>query len=231
MNKNVFIVAGTALVSLSAGAVGGYLYARKQLVRIYDEILEEEVARTRAYYRQRSMNGGFDTAIDAAAALIPAEEPLTSEMLKQIATEMGYTGLAQEDLEEHNIFDGTVDLDEEEVAKEEASRSENEPYVISVEEYLQSETGYRQFTLTYFEGDDVLVDEHEKPIDEVEKYVGDANLKKFGHRSRDANVVYIRNDKADLEFEVIRSKRSYTEDVLHFVKPVQKPARMRRADV
>lgn len=233
MNKQLWTIAGTAFVSLSVGAAGGYLFARKQLTDVYQLLLEEEVERTKAYYRQRNQNGGFETALDAAAALLIEEKEITAEDFAQIAKDLGYVPDENLETEDHNIFDGGAeDMDDDAIAQEEALRSDEEPYIISVEEYMQSENGYRQFTLTYFEGDDTLVDEHEKPVDETAKYVGDNNLKRFGHRSRDRNVLYIRNEKAELEFEVIRSQRSYTEDVLGFVKPQSKiPQRMRGADV
>lgn len=221
-------------MSLAVGASAGYLYARKQLTDVYQILLEEEVARTQAFYRQKNQTGGFSSPLEAAAALIPEETLVTVEDFKVIARELGYAVPEEEEpeAEEQNIFSGgEEDPDEDRIAAEEASRSDAEPYIISVEEYMQSETGYRQFTLTYFEKDGTLVDEEEKPVDETTKYVGDGNLQRFGYRSKDRNVVYIRNEKAELEFEVIRSQRSYSEDVLGFVKPQHKiPKRMRRAD-
>ena len=225
MNKNLLTIAGASFVSLAVGAAGGYLYARKQLTDVYQIVLEEEIERTRAYYRQRNQTGGFETALDAAAALIPDESMVTVDDFRMLATELGYVKADEEeseDVEDHNIFDGTVDPDEDIIAEEEAARSPDEPYVISVEEYMNGDSGCRQFTLTYFAGDDTLVDEHEKPILDTEEYIGSSVLR-FGYRSKDQNTVYIRNEAAELELEVIRSHRSYSEDVLGFVKKKAQP--------
>jgi hypothetical protein len=234
MNK-VLLVGGTAVVSLAAGAVGGYFFAKYRLGEAYQIVLEEEVERTKAYWRQRSQTGGFDSPIDAARALLPEEKPMTVEEFAAIAKDLGYVPGEENEAAQQllqNIFEGGEDeLDDDAIAAEEAARTPDEPYIISVEEYMHNESGHRQFTLTYFEGDGTLVDEHEKPIDETEKYVGENNLTRFGHRSKDRNTLYIRNDKAEMEFEIVRSQRSYTEDVLGFVKKDKKPPqRMRRAD-
>lgn len=237
MNKNAIVIASTAVFSLTVGAVGGYFFAKKQLIDAYQSLLEEEIENTRAYYRQQSQTAGFETSFDAAKALLADETVVTVQDFQALARELGYAQI--EDVEEahkivQNIFDAGEEPDEdpETIEREEAARSDAEPYIISVEEYMHSETGYRQFTLTYFEGDDTLVDEHEKPVDEVARYVGDGNLSRFGHRSKNRNEVYIRNDKAELEFEVIRSQRSFTGDVLGFTKPSKKAQpRMRSADV
>jgi len=46
--------------------------------------------------------------------------------------------------------------------------------------------------------------------------VGERNLNLFGHGSNDASVVYVRNDKLELIFEVVRSPNSFAEEVHGF---------------
>lgn len=99
------------------------------------------------------------------------------------------------------------DWDEE---AEMLSRIAGQPYVISYEEFVTSEN-LRQSTLTYYAGDEVLVDEKDLPIYNKSEVVGDL---RFGHGSTDANIVYIRNDRLRAEYEVIRDPGHYAEEIL-----------------
>jgi hypothetical protein len=83
---------------------------------------------------------------------------------------------------------------------------------------MESEPGYQQVTITFFEGDDVLSDERDQVIEDIEETVGVENLKQFGHGSKDPKIVYIRNDRLELDFEVVQSQNKYVEEVLGFVQ-------------
>lgn len=98
------------------------------------------------------------------------------------------------------------------------NRSEDHPFVISFDEYDENEEGHSQTNLTYFDGDDILIDEKEEPIEDVENTVGTENLQKFGHGSKDSKIVYIRNERLDLDFEVVLSHGKYVEEVLGFLE-------------
>ena len=91
-----------------------------------------------------------------------------------------------------------------------SSRDPNRPYVISIDEFHEDDMGYRQSVLTYYEGDNVVVDEHDSVMFQHEKVLG-ALL--FGHGSSDENVVYIRNEKLAVEYEVLRHQSSYAVEV------------------
>lgn len=87
------------------------------------------------------------------------------------------------------------------------------PYIISEAMFFDGSEGQTQVTLTYYAGDDVLVDENEQIVDEVSSWVGVLNLKRFGHESNDPRTVYIRNDAMKIDFEVVKSDNSYAEEV------------------
>jgi hypothetical protein len=102
------------------------------------------------------------------------------------------------------------------------------PYVISWDEFASAVLEYDQDTLTYFEGDDTLVDGRDSVVDNVDATIGLANLEKFGHGSKDNNIVYIRNDKLGLDLEVVRSKGSYAKEVLGFIEHSESRGRPRK---
>lgn len=92
-----------------------------------------------------------------------------------------------------------------------ALRTGVDPYVIHEDEYISDEMDFKQSTMTYYEGDDVMADS----VDTV--VYGHAGLLgplKFGHGTRDPNVVYIRNETMQMEWEVLRHHGHYAIEVL-----------------
>lgn len=114
---------------------------------------------------------------------------------------------------------------------EELERREEEPdkpYVITLAEYMAGEKGYEQTCLTYYDGDDVLTDERDTIIEDIEGTVGRVNMLRFGHASDDRNIVYIRNDRISLDFEIAKSDGKYAEEVLGYVEHSDKPRGLRK---
>lgn len=94
-----------------------------------------------------------------------------------------------------------------------AQRSPEQPYVIHQDEFRGTESGYTQTTYTYYEVDDVLANTDDTPVPHGDIVVGQNNLK-WGHGTDDPDVVFIRNDKLELEMEICRVPKSYEEEVL-----------------
>lgn len=112
--------------------------------------------------------------------------------------------------ESRNVFrDDTFNLEEEM-----KYRTEEAPYIITHDEFFAGEKDYDTIELTYYEQDDTLADEQDKPIREIDKVIGEDHLVHFGRGSKDHNVVYIRNDRLGCDYEVTKSTGSYVEEVL-----------------
>lgn len=112
--------------------------------------------------------------------------------------------------EEVNVFrDDTFDY-----AEEVKFRTEEKPYIITHDEFYEGEKNYDTASLTYYEIDDTLVDERDKPLEQTDKLVGDDHLVRFGSGSKDKNIVFVRNDRLGIDYEIVRSKGSYLEEVL-----------------
>lgn len=117
-----------------------------------------------------------------------------------------------------NVFAGNDEPDEEwNYEREVEKRVPEFPYVITQEEFLENEPEYPQETVTYFVGDDVLVDSKDQPM-EADSTVGDSNLMRFGHGSKDNNIVYVRNDTLEIDYEILRSYGKYSREVLGFIE-------------
>jgi hypothetical protein len=98
-------------------------------------------------------------------------------------------------------------------AEELANRTEERPYIIHQDEYQGNETGYKQEVLTWYAGDNVLTDEQEQPIANADDLVDLNHMSRFGHGTDDFNVVFVRNDRLRVEYEICRMPTSYEEEV------------------
>lgn len=203
------IVGATAVLSLAAGAVSGYFFAKHQLQAKFDEQLKEEIEFTKKFYAKLHKTDEFETPEKAAAALIPQE---AVDALIQYQGKTNYHNIGKDGEEVvRNIFSETSST---EIEREIANRTEEAPYIISVKEYSENELGHEQSTLTYYEGDGVLADEKDEHIPNIDEAVGDNNIPRFGHRSDDPNTLFVRNCSLEMDFEIIRNQGKYKELVL-----------------
>lgn len=224
MNNQLFAGLGLAFVGGVALGVGaGRYFTIKALDAKYNEIMEEEIARTKKFYERVNKTGDFATPESAAEALgivgeaadalsnyqgnqttvrHPAgyEFPeLDAEDAAEDATDEALFTKAQDEIQ--NVFD-TVD------------RDTRKPYVITYDEFAANEDEYDQLSVTYFAGDGVLVDEQEKPISngDLKQWIGVENLQEFD----DSNLLMVRNEQLRTDYEISRSTGSYSHEVAGF---------------
>jgi len=131
-------------------------------------------------------------------------------MLKPIIAQEPEDYIYDGDVQPKNVFanNGDGDWDYE---LEQRQRSDTEPYILHKDEFFADEKDYTQMTLTYYAGDDILVDEDDKPVYNHKNIVGKLN---FGHGSGDPSVCYVRNDKNKAEYEILRHEGLYSVEVL-----------------
>lgn len=112
-----------------------------------------------------------------------------------------------------SIFAQQVNPDDDWDYEEEVKhRTPHRPYVIHRDEFFSDDDdlNHHPHQLTYYNGDNVLVDEERKPIHNLVEVLGEL---KFGHGSDDPNVVYIRNEKLKADYEVCLDEGLYSVDV------------------
>lgn len=204
--------AGFFLIGAGVGIVSGYLYAEHSLKGAYEALASDEVAAAREYYSRLNKKNDYETPAKAVEKIIP--QVVTNALREYAPSEETPSEIVV------SIFDNDADADEE-VDME--SRSKDRPYILTREEYMLSEPDYTQTTVTYFEADEVLADERDAPIENAEKKIGLENLR-FGSGSGDPNLVYIRNDALEIDFEVIRSRGAFTHEVLGFETEIKHSA-------
>jgi hypothetical protein len=238
-------------------AVGG-LYVNRRLRLKYEEIAEDEIAQMREHFRAKEIarqekpdvqeledevaRAGYTAPSDetnkvteggetlAVRPATPAEEPVGEVEGSPSEVVDPPTGEVSNVFEEHGddaqtprVVVDNWDYDEE-LAKREANPGK--PYVIHKDE--QGEQGYNETTLTYYAGDDVLADPNDNVVNNVEEILGADFVDKFGHGSDDPNVVYIRNDSAGADFEVVRSDGKYSHEVAGLTHSDESVGFMRR---
>lgn len=120
-----------------------------------------------------------------------------------------------------NLFDNPPDQDPEDLddgVEDVGPRGPERPYVIETVEWYTNNTNYDQVTLVYWADDEVLVDDAGRVIHEVETVVGNTNLHRFGFLSDNVDIVYVRNEKLKVDYEITKDERNYSE-VVHHVAP------------
>jgi hypothetical protein len=209
---------GTAFGGI-LGFIFGFRYSKEQIRAEAFQESEAEVAKIRAAYQERTS--------------VPAKPSV-----EQIIEEKGYSRGAETDTKTRErslrppvpqpaepksplVADETSSMrDNWNYPLELARRSPDLPFIIHSEEFAAEEPEYLKVTYTYFEADDVLVDEDNEPILNWEHLVGTNNFR-WGHGSTDEDTVFIRNDLRRLDMEVTRSLKSYAVEIqgLNFDEP------------
>ena len=223
MNKTLTVVISASL----GGAIGAgvtYLTLRKKFER---KINEEVQAFKAAYHPQ----GAVNTPKDPSKIVVYEVSDISEETLDKVDTMIENLDYAPEGVGPGmspgprstvilNDEDGTADDIREapeevrqELLEEALDPGNQVPFVISVEEFQYDMDYYSKNTITYYDKCGTLVDESDRPIDDVNYCIGDDSLDKFGVSSQDPNIVYIRNDRISTDFEVIRHPGSYVNTV------------------
>lgn len=109
-------------------------------------------------------------------------------------------------------------------------RDPQQPYVISVGEFMDDDPVHDKITITYFEDDDTLCDEREEVIPDILNTIGIECLTMFGHLSDDPSIVYVRSERIATDFEVICDKRSYSDVVLDMRPVKERPRKFKEED-
>lgn len=225
----------TVILGAVVGGVVGYVAYRqgeKNTQAKYEQILEEEIAEAKAFY-SRLNKEGMETPEKAVKTLrVEAEDedlirPEMDQVAKAIRKYQGRTDdetitvvpEIEEDgtvgvtviMEDHPEADEGWDYEEE---LELRLASPDSPYVIHLDEFMENEHNHDQVTLTFYLGDEVLADERDEEIPFPDPYVGEDNLKKFGHGSGDPNVVLVRNERLSMDYEVALAEGKYVHEVL-----------------
>jgi hypothetical protein len=213
---NSYIIVGvTAGTTLALGAVSGYLFAKRTLEPEYVAIATQEIEEAKEYYSRLYKKDEFANPVELAEALAEdlenVETAIESQIIDDVLESLEYSSDSKMPTPE--------DIENEALAREiKLAKEHGHPHLLDREEYLRNESGFTQTTLTYFEEDDILVDQDDIVIPEIDDMIGLGQLSRFGVLSGDNNIIYVRNIRQEIEFEVVRNKGNYAKDVLGFIE-------------
>lgn len=212
MNESLKIAAGS-IAGVALGLAVGYKVAEKRLSVQFEERLERETAEMKTFYK--AVKQPYSTPEEAVKELIPEPAPVSQDP-REKAQKVQYNKVV---LTEKYAVD---DTEEGELAAAEQivsnvfdkPRDTTKPYIITQDEYMANDPGHEQMTLTWYNKGKVLVDVRDTPIDSVDQVVGVQFKTNFGTDSSDPNIVHVRNESINIDFEILYSERSFEEDVL-----------------
>lgn len=242
--QQVVILAATAVAAGGVGAAVSHFVTKKVLRAQFETLLEYQLAEAEKHYtvlQERPSPQDVASKIDEIAAENATRRSEFAQMVSQYNGDTAPTVVEEEDgtlraTQVQNVWEQQGVLGQWDPTVEESKRAANlsdEPYVISKEEYDAGELDHTPAVLTYFSGDETLAEEDGSaiPVHMVDKTVGEDNLLRFGHGSEDDNIVYVRNPRLEIDYEITRSPGKYSREVAGFDEDdeeLQNAARMRR---
>lgn len=236
------LVAIASLTGVAVGVVLGFQIASKRVSKKWQEEADRQIEDVKNHYAavqdkpsladlasaysDEEVEADLREAVDilekqdyVSYDKVPVTTEAPASVIEDITITQAIVEAASADRDViRNIFESDnpetyFDFEEELKRREEKP---DQPFVITKEEFDNNETDYEQSALTYYDGDDVLCDPNDKPVDDIEMVMGHANVTRFGHGSGDPNVVYIRNNHLTLDFEVTFSEGKFAREVLGF---------------
>lgn len=238
VRNNPILLVGVGLVGLSIGAAAGYKYAKRVLEPKYAEQAQEEIREAKDYYAKLNKAEKYATPEEAAKALIPDDEVEELEeaavkaqtnygtyskggsvTVAEVERDIDGEGLVTTEVTEETTITSNVFVNNKPIDKDfdyeaaAAERTEEYPYPITEEEFFENQNEFTQLSATWYAGDLILADEEDRTIDDVDGNVGDKNLEKFGYGAP-ATMLYVRNHKKGVEYEIALSDGKYHVEVL-----------------
>ena len=246
--KDKSVQVGLLVVGASAASAGlSHILTKKSLETKYARMAQEDIDTMKQHYKLLYKDGEKSPYSEVVEE--ESEEDTDVVTMNEIVETLEYDNVQYDDIsettteveveieveetptdepwpfEKTNVFQhsstyGQEDFDYEEEVKK---RTPDAPYIITKDEFMNNETSFQQITVTYFNGDDVLADDKDQMINDKERTVGETNLDKMGYGSDDPNVLYVRNDRMEIEFEILNSDGKYSEEVCGFIEHSDKP--------
>ena len=188
------------LSGAGAGVLGTWLYLKERYLARADAEIED----MRLHYEAKLE----DLKEMERDILLTAD---LKEENKEIISENGYEN------DQNSIENPVISEDIVKKARKKSKKAVREdpidipaPHIISFDEYTD-DTSYEKCILSYFEEDEVVMDNNEEVVTDAFNILGKDNLEQFGmvYGDFDDDTLYIRNELLGFDYEVVREGGSY----------------------
>lgn len=206
-------IGGALLAGVGAGMAIGFILAKRKFknkhttVNVFEAIKSHDVNPYSIGFKKEKLQVE-ETENGIGYSLVIPNDPEESVVI------VPSDSVSMEDAEEAELVGVTTLLNDDpdwDYETEIADRVREQPYIIHVDEFKENEFDFNQETLTFYAGDGILAQE---PTDEpIYGYLNLMGELKFGHGSKDPNVVYIRNEAIRMEWEILRHHGHYRVEV------------------
>lgn len=175
---------------LIVGGVGTWLVVRKH----YEDLANEEIESVKEYYKQDLTERKEHVRRLGKDKAAMADSILYRDTVQKTA----YSRMSEEDED--------MEIEKEQVI-EPIPDPLPEPYVIAPEQYIAEARDFDKVTVTWYVRNKALVSEDDELI-EVETSIGEEALEHF-EECGDHLVVYVRNERLEIDYEVILDEDDY----------------------
>ena len=218
MNRDMLVKA----FIFTAGAAIGSVVTWKVIKTKYEQISKEEIESVREEYQRltKIMRMEIDACRKATAAHTKVDNAVDeddddADVDYPDDDDRDFTEKEKEQVEYYKItsrYRGSYEENSENNEEGEEDGDDevpyiNGPYVITPEDFANSPPGYNCCPLDYYK-DGILADGWGVPMD-IEETIGEEALDHFGEYVDD--IVYVRNERLELDYEVTRDPRTYKE--------------------
>lgn len=210
------------VIMFTVGAAIGSAVTWKLIKTKYEQIADDEIQSVKDEYSSLMVKMKEHLINSAANSTQESEEP-SSENDGEYYPDDDEREFTEKELQQINYYKitskyrGASENDEENDKEGDEGQDEfdgevryiNGPYPISPDDFCCSPPGYSAQPLDYF-ADGILADDWGMEVD-IEETIGEENLAHFGEYVDD--VLYIRNERTEVDYEVTKDPRNYREAV------------------
>ena len=216
------------LLAFGVGSGLGSLVAYRMAKKSFESELEKEIADVKANYRLLRKED-YETPTEFLEKKRPEilrDEALAAMEVNSIIEHAKLNAELAEEASRYNAFE-REDIPDKELLPSDANetlyenlkamRTDDAPFLISVAEYFDDCRENTKLSITYFAGDNIVCYENDEIMLDPETDFGLINLSRFGIASDSEHIVYVRNPRTSVDYEIVRDDGKYADMVAHLL--------------
>ena len=220
------------LLAFGVGSGLGSLVAYRMAKKSFESELEKEIADVKANYRLLRKED-YETPTEFLEKKRPEilrDEALASMEINSIIEHAKLNAELAEEASRYNAFE-REDIPDKELLPSDANetlyenlkamRTDDAPFLISVAEYFDDCRENTKLSITYFAGDNIVCYENDEIMLDPETDFGLINLSRFGIASDSEHIVYVRNPRTSVDYEIVRDDGKYADMIAHLMGPIE----------